>query len=41
MKYAVDMGSVTMIYISSFIEISSGTQKFIMGDTDTDRIVIA
>jgi hypothetical protein len=29
MKYAVEMGSVAMIYISSFIKIGSGIQKLI------------
>jgi hypothetical protein len=32
MKYAVEMGSSTMIYISSFIKIGSGIQKIIRGD---------
>jgi hypothetical protein len=31
MKYAVEMGSVAMIYIPSFIKISSGIQKLIGG----------
>jgi hypothetical protein len=29
MKYAVEMGSDAMIYISSFIKIGSGIQKLI------------
>jgi hypothetical protein len=29
MKYAVEMGSGAMIYISSFIKIGSSNQKFI------------
>jgi hypothetical protein len=34
MKYAVEMGSGAMIYIPSFIEIGSGTQKSMRaGDT--------
>jgi hypothetical protein len=28
MKYAVEMGSVAMIYIPSFIKIGSGIQKW-------------
>jgi hypothetical protein len=31
MKYAVETGSVAMIYIRSFIKIISGTQKLIAG----------
>jgi hypothetical protein len=31
MKYAVEMGSGTMIYIPSFIKIGSGIQKLIRG----------
>jgi hypothetical protein len=37
MKYAVRMGSGGMIYIPSFIKISSGIQRFIRGDTQTHR----
>jgi hypothetical protein len=33
MNYAVEMGSGTIIYIPSFINIGSGIQKFICGDT--------
>jgi hypothetical protein len=33
MKYAVEMGSVTMIYILSFMMIVSEIQKLIGGDT--------
>jgi hypothetical protein len=33
MNYAVEMGSVSMIYITSFIKIGSGIQKFIRGDS--------
>jgi hypothetical protein len=29
MKYAVEMGSIAMIYIPSFIKINSGIQKLI------------
>jgi hypothetical protein len=35
MKYTVDMGSGTMIYIPHFIKIGSGTQKLMEGYTDT------
>jgi hypothetical protein len=36
MKYAVEMGSGSMIYISSFINISSDIQKVMVGGfTDT------
>jgi hypothetical protein len=31
MKYAVEMGSGTMIYISNFIRIGSGIQKLVGG----------
>jgi hypothetical protein len=34
-KYAVEMGSIAMIYISSFSEIGSDTQKCIAGVTET------
>jgi hypothetical protein len=37
MKYAVEMVSVAMIYISSFIDTSSGTQILIGGDSPTHR----
>jgi hypothetical protein len=40
MKYAVKMGSDTMIYIPSFIKISSDIQK-IMGGGYTDSKVIS
>jgi hypothetical protein len=33
MKYAVEMGSGTMIYIPSFLRTGSGIQKLIKGDT--------
>jgi hypothetical protein len=33
MKYGVEMGSGAMIYISSFIKISSGIQKLIGEET--------
>jgi hypothetical protein len=39
MKYAVEMGSVAMIYIPSFIKIGSGIQKLVGGihrHTDTE-----
>jgi hypothetical protein len=39
MKYAVEMGSVAMIYIPSFIKTGSGIQKLMggggRGDTQT------
>jgi hypothetical protein len=35
MKYAVEMGSCAMIYISSFIRIGSGIQKLMRGYTDS------
>jgi hypothetical protein len=37
MKYAVEMGSVAIIYIPSFIKIDSGIQKVIGGDSWTRR----
>jgi hypothetical protein len=42
MKYIVEMGSVAIIYIRSFINIGSGIQKFTWGrgvhrQTDTQR----
>jgi hypothetical protein len=37
MKYAVDMGSSTMIYIPSFINAGSGIQNLIRGNTQTHR----
>jgi hypothetical protein len=33
MKYAIEMGSVAMTYISSFIQIVSGIQKLMGGGT--------
>jgi hypothetical protein len=43
MKYAVEMGSGAMTYITSFIKIGSGIQKFMGGGgvTDTDSMVIS
>jgi hypothetical protein len=39
MKYAVEMGSVAMIYIPSFIKIVSGIQKLLGGiQIQTDRM---
>jgi hypothetical protein len=35
MKYAVEMGSGTMIYLPNIIKIGSGIQKLIGGFTDT------
>jgi hypothetical protein len=37
MKYAVEMGSDAMICIPSFINIGSGIQKLIRGDSQTNR----
>jgi hypothetical protein len=36
MKYAVEMDSVAMIYIPSFVKIGSGIQKFMVGWGYTD-----
>jgi hypothetical protein len=42
MKYAVEMASVAMIYIPSFIKIGSGIQKLMGGGSGyTDRMEIA
>jgi hypothetical protein len=38
MKYAVDMGSGAVIYITSFIKIDSGIQKLRVGFIDTDGL---
>jgi hypothetical protein len=40
MRYAVGMGSGTMIYIPSFIMIGSGTQKLMRGRGFTDTTFI-
>jgi hypothetical protein len=42
MKYAVEMGSVAMIYIPIFIKIGSGIQKLMEGGIHrhTDRMEI-
>jgi hypothetical protein len=37
MKYAFEIGSGAMIYIPSFIEIGSGIQKSLGGDSLTHR----
>jgi hypothetical protein len=37
MKYAVEMGSSTTIYIPSFIKIGSGLQKLLVEYTDTQQ----
>jgi hypothetical protein len=37
MKYTVQVGSVAMIYIPSFIKNFSGIQKLMMGDSQTHR----
>jgi hypothetical protein len=37
MKYAVEMGSDAMIYITSLTSIGSAIQKLIWGDTQTGR----
>jgi hypothetical protein len=36
MIYAVEMGSIIVIYIQSSIKISSGIQKLMEGDSQTD-----
>jgi hypothetical protein len=41
MKYAVEMGSVAMIYIPSFIKIGSGIRKLLGWGGYTDRMEIA
>jgi hypothetical protein len=42
MKYAVQMGSGPMTYITSFIKIGSGIQKLIWGiHRHTDNMVIS
>jgi hypothetical protein len=41
MKYAVEMGSGTMIYIQSFIKIGSGIQKLMGADMQTHSKVIS
>jgi hypothetical protein len=38
MKYAAEMGSGIMIYISSFIKIGSGIQKLIRRNKQTHRL---
>jgi hypothetical protein len=41
MKYAAEVGSGAMIYISSFVKIGSATQKLMkVGYTDTDMELI-
>jgi hypothetical protein len=37
MKYAAEVGSGAMMYIPRFIQIGSGFQKLITGDTQTHR----
>jgi hypothetical protein len=37
MKYAVEMGSVAVIYVPSIINTVSGIQKLLGGDTQTQR----
>jgi hypothetical protein len=41
MRYAVEMDSVTMIYIPRFIKIGSGIQKLMRGNSQTHRMEIA
>jgi hypothetical protein len=41
MKYAVEMGSGSMIYLLSFIMIGSGIQKLMKGDPQTHSMAIA
>jgi hypothetical protein len=38
MKYAVEMGLATMIYVPNFIKIGSSIQKLIGGYTDSKAI---
>jgi hypothetical protein len=38
--YAVEMGSGGMVYIPSFIEMSSGIEKLILGDAQTHSMVM-
>jgi hypothetical protein len=35
MKYALEMGSVLMVYMPNFIKVGSGIQKSIRGYTET------
>jgi hypothetical protein len=35
MNYTVEMGAGAMIYVPSFINIGSGIQKLLWGDSDT------
>jgi hypothetical protein len=37
LKYAVEVGSVAMMHKPRFINIGSAIQKFIVGDTQTQR----
>jgi hypothetical protein len=41
MMYAIEMGSVAMIYIPSSIKTGSDILKLIGGNTPTDRMEIA
>jgi hypothetical protein len=41
MKYPIEMGSVTTIYIPSFIKIGSGIQKLIAEGGYTDSMIIS
>jgi hypothetical protein len=41
MKYAVEMGSGAMIHVPSFINIGSGIQTLIGGNSHTYSMVIA
>jgi hypothetical protein len=41
MKYAIEIGSGAMIYISSFIKTGSGIQKLMGREDYTDSMVIA
>jgi hypothetical protein len=40
MKYACEVGSGTMIYITSFMKIGSGIQKLMGGGQHRDRIIL-
>jgi hypothetical protein len=41
MRYAVEIGSVSMIHNQNFIKFRSGTQKFIRREGYTDSKVIS
>jgi hypothetical protein len=41
MKWAFEMGSGAMIYIPNFINLDSGIQKVIRGNSQTDSMIIS